>query len=430
MTILKVQLNDEIRRITLDNTCFSLTDLESKVRLMFPQLVFFTMSFRDDDNNLIEIKTDEDLHLGCAQANARFPPIFRVLITETAEKSTSSSTQHHTSQEQTESEEGAASTSTSEDESSINGACSDCSAKFSATAARFKCMNCLEVVLCESCESKCVHNPIHLLVKLRQPSSQLSLMQQLIFTSHIEDSKEKLIAKAQTKAIRRALREVDENSRKKKEERMKARKERMKRRAVSRCKKLEENREKREKLRLKKAAAATVESAEDIPALVPVEPFTLNTSTPVNVVEPVRDASPQPLVEEVVKEQDSVAPVADEPESPETEVKEEFVDVETSEAVEEEKVEEESDEVETQPWNVLGLMNSFKIITGRNNTAETASGSPTPVKVNNYRIQGFSFAKKLEELEAMGFTDKSKNVVVLMKNLSNLERAVDELTSK
>jgi len=321
----------------------------------------------------------------------------------------------------------------SEDETNVQGMCSHCQSAFVDPVARYKCINCLEVVLCESCEAKSVHNPIHLLVKLRQPISDLSLKQQLIFTSHIEDEKEKALAKAQNKAIRRAMREAKEASQKKKEERLKARKERMKRRTIVRIKKLEENREKREKLRLKKKGKKHSQSAAsgasvDVIPLVPlqnavlhipsVEPTSIASSVGLlhAFVDPVEDPAPQEIVEEVTEFEEIVdlnnnVESNDQPkESDLSSVT--VVDVEAPQFVEEQE----------QSWSVFNLMTGFKVLTGL--TPENQI-----VNVNDYRIQGIAFSKKLEELEAMGFADRNKNIVVLMKHLSNLERAVEELIS-
>jgi len=422
---------DEIRRVTLEKNCISLVELENKIRYMFPQLRHFNMSFRDDDGNVVEIKNEEELLLGCAQANARLPPILRVMICSSEKEVGVKNEDLSAPSETAETEEGTTSGS-SEDETSIQGMCSHCQAVFGDPAARYKCINCLEVVLCESCEAKSVHNPIHLLVKLRQPISELSLKQQLIFTSHIEDGKERALAKAQNKAIRRAMREAKEASQKKKEERLKARKERMKRRTIVRIKKLEENREKREKLRLKKKGKKNAQSAAsgvsvDVIPLVPlqnavlhipsVEPTSIASSVGLlpALVDPVEDPAPQEIVEEVAEFEEIVDFNGGILESADPLLEEDAVsevDVEAPLVVEEQE----------QSWSVFNLMNGFKHLTGL--TQENQA-----INVNDYRIQGIAFSKKLEELEAMGFADRSRNIVVLMKHLSNLERAVEELIS-
>jgi len=430
MTILKVQYLDEIRRITLDKTCISVVELENKIRYMFPQISHFNMSFRDDDGNVVEIKNEEELLLGCAQANARLPPILRVMICSSEKEANVKNEDLSAPSETAETEEGTTSGS-SEDETSIQGMCSHCQSVFADPVARYKCINCLEVVLCESCEAKSVHNPIHLLVKLRQPLGELSLKQQLIFTSHIEDGKERALAKAQNKAIRRAMREAKEASQKKKEERLKARKERMKRRTIVRIKKLEENREKREKLRLKKkgkkhAQSATSGVTVDVVPLVPlqnailhipsVEPTSIASSVGLlpAFVDPVEDPAPQEIVEEVAEFEEivdldsNIVESFDKPNESEPISLE--VDVEAPQVLEEQE----------QSWSVFNLMNGFKVLTGLTQENQV-------INVNDYRIQGIAFSKKLEELEAMGFADRSRNIVVLMKHLSNLERAVEEL---
>jgi len=81
-----------------------------------------------------------------------------------------------------------------------------------------------------------------------------------------------------------------------------------------------------------------------------------------------------------------------------------------------------------QSWSVLDIMNSFYRVTNTSGTARTAEAEPQ-INVNDYRIQGISFRQKLDELESMGFTDRNRNIVVLVKHLANLERAVEELVS-
>ena len=39
---------------------------------------------------------------------------------------------------------------------------------------RFKCSNCVDFDLCEQCENLCVHDPLHLVLKIRVPVAPLS----------------------------------------------------------------------------------------------------------------------------------------------------------------------------------------------------------------------------------------------------------------
>jgi len=403
MTILKVQYLEEIRRITLDKHCISLSELENRVRYMFPQLCSFSLAFRDDDgNNIIDIKTEEDLLLGFAQANARQPPILRIIVS-TVDK-TEVKIEDNAPSESAETEgEG---TTVSEDESAVQS-CSSCGETFDSTAVRYKCINCLDVVLCESCETKSVHNPIHLLVKLRLPCNQLALKQQLIFTSHIEDSKEKAAAKSQRKDIRKAMRQERAKELKKKEERINARRDRLRRGMI--C----QNRTKKEKKRRRLPEVLPLVEPEETTSVVPpvVDPVPVEAAAGVLAIDIVSDLVSEPVVAEedsvieppkevdvpVESEADSVVPVVDAPE-----------------LVEEQE----------QSWSLSNLMSGFRLLPGA-----PREGATPQVDVSDYRIQGISFVQKLEELENMGFTDKNRNILVLVKHLANLERAVEELVS-
>jgi len=421
MTILKVQYLEEIRRITLEKHCISLSDLENKIRYMFPQLRFFTISFRDDDgNNAVDIRTEEDLLLGFAQANARQPPILRIIVSDAQNnEKTGPNVVKLEDNAPSESAETEGEGTTTEDET----ACSYCLRKFENGAARFKCMNCLEAVLCEICESKCVHNPIHLLVKLR--STDLSLKQQLIFASHIEDSKERAAAKNKKKEIRKAMKQEKVKELKKKEERVKARKERLRRRALAR-KKFEET--KRDKRRIKKGKKQR--AVADVVPLIALESAVLLSNIPAVEPTPVEAAGVLASLEESIV-CPAVVPeieVASEVLVEETVVPMEEASIEQPTQVDPPIVEQESStstsqaSEEPEHWSIYNLVSSFKLFPGREENRTT-------LNVSDYRITGISFRQKLDELERMGFTDRNRNIVVLAKHLANLERAVEELVS-
>jgi len=404
MTILKVQYLEEIRRVTLDKHCISLSELENKVRYMFPQLYSFSLAFRDDDgNNIIDIKTEEDLLLGFAQANARQPPILRIIVS-TVDKA-EVKIEDNAPSESAETE-GEGTSTVSEDESVIHS-CSSCSETFDSIAVRYKCINCLDVVLCESCESKSVHNPIHLLVKLRLPCNQLALKQQLIFTSHIEDSKEKAAAKSQRKDIRKAMRQERAKELKKKEERINARRDRLRRGMIR------QNRNKKEKKRRRLPEVLPLVEPEETSSVVPpvVDPVPVEAAAGVLAIE--ETAVSEPVSEPVVAEEDTVVEPPKEVDVPVESESDTVVPVVDTQFVEEQE----------QSWSLSNLMSGFRLLPG-------APREATPqVDVSDYRIQGISFVQKLEELENMGFTDKNRNILVLVKHLANLERAVEELVS-
>jgi len=431
MTILKVQYLEEIRRITLDKHCISLVELEIKLRYMFPQLRYFTLAFRDDDgNDTVNILSEEDLLLGFAQANARQPPILRIIVSDVNTTTTTTTTEKivvkledNGPSESVEIEEEGTTNAFSEDESAF---CSHCIQKFVYGAARFKCINCLDIVLCEECEAKCVHNPIHLLVKLRSPD--LSLKQQLIFTSHIEDSKERAAAKNKKKEIRKAMKEEKIQEMKKKEERIKSRKERLRRRNLAR-KKLEET--KRDKRRIKKEKKQIGIAVADVVPTVELESAVLLNNIP--SVEPTSVDAAGVLTQSILASLEELipSPVAQEIEGTSAAVVEETV-VPIEEASGDQPKEivpqtepepSTNDGTEnTEPWSIYNMISSFRLLPARDENTQQ-------VNISDYRIAGIAFRQKLDELERMGFTDRNRNIVVLVKHLSNLERAVEELVS-
>jgi len=418
MTILKVQYLEEIRRITLDKHCISLNDLENKIRYMFPQLRLFNLAFRDDDgNNTINIKGEEDILLGFAQANARQPPILRIIVTDIKNNDEQTVKIEDNGPSESAETEGEG-TTTSEDESAFPP-CSHCLQKLVYGAARFKCINCLDVVLCEACEAKCVHNPIHLLVKLRSPD--LSLKQQLIFASHIEDSKERAAAKNKKKEIRKAMKRERVQEMKKKEERIKARKERLRRRTLAR-KKIEDT--KRDKRRIKKekkqSAVAEVvpmvalQSAVLLNNMPSVEPTSVEAA---GVLDSFEDIS-SPVVQEIEGSSEAVVEETVVP------IVEEVVSIDQPTEIDPPKTEQETSTNGSteERWSIYNIVSSLKLFPGREDNTQQ-------LNISDYRITGISFGQKLEELERMGFTDRNRNIVVLVKHLANLERAVEELVS-
>jgi len=422
MTILKVQYLEEIRRITLEKYCISLVELENKIRYMFPQLRYFTLAFRDDDgNNTVNILSDEDLLLGFAQANARQPPILRIIVSDVNTSNTENfvvKLEDNGPSESAETEGEGTTTTSSEDESAF---CSYCIQKFVYGAARFKCINCLDIVLCEECESKCVHNAIHLLVKLRSPN--LSLKQQLIFTSHIEDSKERVAAKNKKKEIRKAMKEERMQEQRKKEDRIKARKERLRRRNLARKKLEETKRDKRLRIKKEKKQRAV---SDVVPTLELESAVLLNNMPSVEftcveaagVLDSLEEQVSSPVVQEI--EGTSVAVVE------ETVVPIEEASVDQPTEIDPPQTEPEpaanNGTEDTEPWSIYNIVSSFRLLPGRDDNTQQ-------VNISDYRIAGISFRQKLDELERMGFTDRNRNIVVLVKHLANLERAVEELVS-
>eukprot|EP01088_Endostelium_zonatum_P000840 TRINITY_DN11097_c0_g1_i1.p1 TRINITY_DN11097_c0_g1~~TRINITY_DN11097_c0_g1_i1.p1 ORF type:complete len:424 (-),score=110.52 TRINITY_DN11097_c0_g1_i1:117-1388(-) len=422
MTILKVQYNDEIRRVTIEDGC-TLTELASKVRYMFPQLRNFVMSYLHS-GEWIEIKSNEDLVSGVAIANLSVPPVFRININVSDEPVV---TRVDLPQElEFVSPEPEKTESPIEETPAVNNTetnvvnaeviptpsistpqCAYCTG--SPTA--YRCINCFGFSICETCEASNLHDPTHLLVKISKSVEELPLKQQLIFTQHIEGpTSDRTLAKNQSKELRRAIRDA---SLRRKEQR--ARKERSSQR---RCWKSG-----------KKPSSSSAAVVDVLPlvncetAVVAVAPVVEETIQIQEVLVPVApvDPTPQEAVEDFCVDSylpgslESATVNEVEPEVREVEIISNEVEEDVDDEEQEEEVVEQDEEVEGG-WNLMGLL------------GWTRGNQDRTVNVNDYRIQGIAFQNKLDKLEAMGFTDRNRNMILLAKNLANLERTVEDLT--
>eukprot|EP01089_Gocevia_fonbrunei_P009171 TRINITY_DN2117_c0_g1_i2.p1 TRINITY_DN2117_c0_g1~~TRINITY_DN2117_c0_g1_i2.p1 ORF type:complete len:429 (-),score=124.29 TRINITY_DN2117_c0_g1_i2:63-1349(-) len=424
MTILKVQLRDEIRRVTIDGLTIQLEDLENKVRGMFPHLDDFLLQYTDADNTTCDIFNDDDLTLALMSANTKQPPILRLNIQEGSSRSAirqeaaalASSIMDEPAL--LESSEEGASPSDLYDVDASSANCSFCNESIGWIS--FKCVNCMDILLCEDCESNAVHDCTHLLVKLRIPFETLPLKQQLIFTEHILNQEHRSIANQKRKELRKMIRTKEKVQTK--ADRVKARKERIRRRFEAK-KKLDE----KAKRSVKKSVGKSKKSKKN-----PKKEGVLAT---------VDEPAPQPLVDEIddgfVTLVESPLPTVEEIEEPivaeQPERLEEIAEVPSLEEAEvdpivtEEELEEEEEEEEA--WGFYDMITGLKGIGETLGSTVAGVLSSSEDSEEQHRIQGIAFRQKLEALETMGFTDKNKNILLLVKHLANLEATVDDLVA-
>lgn len=297
--ILKVQYKDELRRVAVQDD-ITLPLLTDKVRAMFPQL--------PENFEFIGVRSEEDLKQAVAQAKASHPPLLRLAITEAV--------------------------CCPIETTPAVLSCHACKAPLGAVY--YKCINCLNVELCERCESECCHTPNHLLVKLRVPLDALTLKQRIIFASHLLDPAERQIARKQKKELRS---QQSSEHIKRQEERRKERAQKKLQRLEQKMtvKKLKTEKKRRQKVKkLKKipVASAVVEPVVDstfieIPAKpvepeIPIQPVVLPT---LNIDEPKTEFNILKFMAEfqLLKKEAVAPPVQKEEAREEIEEKEPFV---------------------------------------------------------------------------------------------------------
>ena len=168
--------------------------------------------------------------------------------------------------------------------------------------------------------------------------------------------------------------------------------------------------------------------------VVTVDPAVTEETTPAlpSLVDQVNDLSPQKAVEDISIDMNQlIDELLETPKENDEQTKEqvELSDdehIEEEVDIEEEDVIEQVDDVTNNEGNWTSFMNLFAGSWRSNNNDNTLERR---VNVNDYRIQGIAFQNKLDQLEAMGFTDRSRNMILLAKNLANLERTVEDLTA-
>lgn len=405
--ILKAEFNGEIRRVGLKKDDDATVEkLEAKLRTLFPQLgESFLMTCSTGD-----FHTDADVAQAFVEAAGKKPPLVRISVDPNQARRVSAPVvETEYVQIPSTTEQAFADWTSISPSISLGHKCRLCDA--SLERVHFKCLNCLDVEICAQCEEAQLHDPSHLFVKMRCHVDSLPLKRQLIFKSHIDNPNERELAKEEKKKLREKKTEIDNR---KKE----AREAERKKRAQEKLKRLQARKEKVSNKKVKVTAAekkkvtavSKVKRAKKIVALAPVE----EVAEPVNVAEEVveepvttsvelpkeevsqekqdfnflRFLSEFHLLKEVVKQDDQHM---DQPE-------EEKIEIELQEIREEQPEEEtkQQEEIAAQP-------------------EEERKEKETP------------FAKNLKVLEEMGFTDREKNVELLVRNVGNLDETINQL---
>lgn len=477
--ILKVQLKDEIRRVSLNVTdTFTLAELEAKVVGMFPQLQDFVMQMRNPSTDELQlIYTEKNLSEILDQVRSTHPPILRLCIIEgqtrpqpacaeivTAPEITLERAElrvHSTDEEEVE-EEGDDEEEEEEVEiemveiehepGSVNSSvdvseeiaqepdsvCSFCKSYIGEDSCfqkvRFKCVNCMDV-LCDFCEEQEVHDPSHLLVKLRVPVSRLPLKQQIVFVSHIEDQQQRDDARQKRKELRRVLKE--ERREKRRQERLNAKKARKLARQMERKqRRMERKQQKEQERQLAEAINETEAQLEEFAVAAhvladaiqsPPEEALPQTEVPEDLPSLEVVIDPMTVSQELPDLVDS-ARASDEQEEEFYEEEGEYEELNEDEDEDEDEEEEEGEEEEE--WNVSSMMEGFQVVTPGEQQAAAAAGTAEATRnLNTLRIKGLALREKLQALEQMGFGDRRRNIYLLVKNFASLEGAVAELVS-
>jgi len=376
--ILKADLNGEIRRVGLNQDEATVEKLEAKLRSIFPQL---------DDSFLItssnkELDHDEAVVEAFSEASASKPHLLRVRILPIRSRTTVPLA--------LEPEyiqiPSAIEPQIAPEPESVGRECQMC--RVPLDGVHFKCLNCLDFEVCPQCEENQAHVAHHLFVKLRVPVDTLPLKTQLIFKRHLESPIERELARDEKKQLREMAR---------------------KNRVQEKLRRSQMRLEKKNKLtpseKKKATAISKVKRAKKIPAvLIPIEL--------------------QPTQSEKLT---AVEPTAVEPTVPQT--------VEVTET---------KDEKEEEAFNMTHFISEFQVL-----KQETVSQEDVKPDIELQVIQGASeeqaepkaetpeveaapeketpFAKNLKILEDMGFTDREKNIELLVRHVGNLDETINQL---
>jgi len=397
--ILKADLNGEIRRVGLNQDEATVEKLEAKLRSIFPQL---------DDSFLItssnkELDHDEAVVEAFSEASASKPHLLRVRILPIRSRTTvplalepeyiqiPSAIEPQIAPEPESVGINLFSTfqSTKPTKTKIFSTGRECQmCRVPLDGVHFKCLNCLDFEVCPQCEENQAHVAHHLFVKLRVPVDTLPLKTQLIFKRHLESPIERELARDEKKQLREMAR---------------------KNRVQEKLRRSQMRLEKKNKLtpseKKKATAISKVKRAKKIPAvLIPIEL--------------------QPTQSEKLT---AVEPTAVEPTVPQT--------VEVTET---------KDEKEEEAFNMTHFISEFQVL-----KQETVSQEDVKPDIELQVIQGASeeqaepkaetpeveaapeketpFAKNLKILEDMGFTDREKNIELLVRHVGNLDETINQL---
>jgi len=278
-----------------------------------------------------------------------------------------------------------------------HGFCSVC--KITLTDVYFKCLNCISVELCCNCELQVTHPTTHLLVKLRQPVHTLPLKQQLIFKDHIENPEDKLLAKEQKQELRAQARAAIkvERLQKKAERQMQRLGEKKRAKAEQ---KIAEKRAKALKKRENETKDVIKEEEEETVQEVELKELVANTTEDKDQVLENENVNLSLLIEEFqVLVKPSEEPVVC--------------------AIEQEMATFERLATEQQPKEEELIVKS--------EPQELKIEEEQPTKVQSTEEQPHQFKEKLNTLAEMGFTDRERNIRLLVKNKGSLDDTVEQL---
>jgi len=420
--VLKVAWNSELRRISVPKEYLNLAFLQQKIAGMFslPDKTF-QLKYVDGDD-YVALASNEDCSKAFNLALKQQPPILRVVVEEKLPE-----------------EAPAIEFPVPEVTQSVSGfICSVCMSELSQV--HYKCLNCINFELCEQCEETGQHHPHHLLVKLRVPISTYPVKQQLIFTAHIEDDEQKKIAKLQ----KQYLQEEDKQTKLKARELKKLEKEaekfkRMQEKEEQKQQKLAEKEAKKHIKRNKnKQAALNLANASpddslvwmDIPSTTPLNDSLFN---PGQVLEepqqsPSVEHEPVPetttITQAIINEEPLASPEASSQteDNAISELMSEFQDVSPGVVVAPQEVEEPESTLNT----VVATVVDEKQETEKEMELVVADSSPQQEEQQQQAASNL-FKQNLARLEEMGFTDKDKNIKLLVENRGDLDATLDQL---
>jgi len=155
LCVLKVDHDDELRRISIDPASTTLSSLKAKLAGMFSISTDFMMIERGSKEQSVD--SDTVLQQVFFSAKQKHPHVLRLTLRNTERED-------------------------------LMATCSACNSGIMRGSAFYKCLHCPSFVFCQACEEKCDpsgHITDHLVVKLRQPVTSLSPQAQLVFASHI-----------------------------------------------------------------------------------------------------------------------------------------------------------------------------------------------------------------------------------------------------
>ncbi len=152
---IKITFNDDLRRVTLPSTT-TFDELKNRLSQMFSNYVLSNrLSYIDDEDDRVTIQTTEELQEAFRLSRGG---VLRLFVEENFDE---------------EDEDADYEEIDSDDESDdrVHSAiCDNCDERI--VGIRYKCGNCADYDLCQSCEKQDgVHDATHLFIKIRTPLS-------------------------------------------------------------------------------------------------------------------------------------------------------------------------------------------------------------------------------------------------------------------